>query len=38
MSEMNNEVVEEMCKVNENVSKLQLEGSVNEHVNTQLTK
>ena len=38
MSEVNNEVVEEMRKFNENVSKLQSELSIAKRVNTELTK
>ena len=37
MSEMNNEVVEEMGKFNENFSKLQSELSITKSVNTELT-
>ena len=38
MSEVNNEVVEEMRKFNENFSKLQSELSIAKRVNTELTK
>ena len=38
MSEVSNEVVEEMCKFNENFSKLQSELSIAKRVNTELTK
>ena len=38
MPEVNNEVVEEMRKFNENVSKLQSELSIAKRVNTELTK
>ena len=38
MSEVNNEVVEEMGKFNENFSKLQSELSITKSVNTELTK
>ena len=37
MSEVNNEVVEEMRKFNENFSKLQSELSIAKRVNTELT-
>ena len=36
MSEVNNEVVEEMRKFNENFSKLQSELTIAKHVNTEL--
>ena len=38
MSEVNNEVVEEIRKFNKNFSKLQLELSIAKRVNTELTK
>ena len=38
MSEVNNEVVEEMREFNENFSKLQSELSIAKRVNTELTK
>ena len=38
MSEVNNEVVEEMGKFNEKFSKLQSELSIAKRVNTELTK
>ena len=38
MSAVSNEVMEEMCKFNENFSKLQLELSIAKRVNTELTK
>ena len=38
MSEVNNEVVEEMRKFNENFSKLQSELTIAKHVNTELYK
>ena len=38
MSEVNNEVVEEIRKFNENFSKLQSEISIAKRVNTELTK
>ena len=38
MSEVNNEVVKEIGKFNENFSKLQSELSIAKRVNTELTK
>ena len=38
MSEVNNEVVEEISKFNENFSKLKSELSIAKRVNTELTK
>ena len=38
MCEVNNEVVEEMSKFNENFSKLLLELPITKRINTELTK